>query len=337
MSDIREIFEYQGQACVALGSPFMGRLMGLCATRLAPGLPVTDLLFNWPGDPSTNADNAPLRLAGALHALRLKGLALGDVYPPREASDDALWDAVLDAMATHESHILAWLRQPPQTNEVRRMAGILPALAVIAARDTRPVELLELGCSGGLNLMADHFLLNLPGGSIGSTDSTVRHAPEWNGAMPPLTLPVIKRRAGVDLNPLNPTCPEDAERLLAYVWADQEERLTRTAAAMQIAATNPAKIDRGDAGAWLETQLKRPAKGRLRVVMHTVAWQYFPSTTVHAAESAMQACDDVVRLSMEADSGKGAALTLTSYPNGIVETLGRVDFHGRWVDWHLPG
>ena len=334
MSDIRAIFARQGQACLALGSPFMGRLMALFAKRLQPGMAVSDLLFNWPGDPAPNADNAPLRLAGALHALRLEGRALGDVYPPRDVPDDVLWSAILETLQQESAQILAWLRQPPQTNEVRRMAGILPGLAVIAARDGRLVELLVLVCSGGLNLRADRFCLTLPNGVIGLRESGVRHTPDWNGARPPLALPKIVRRAGIDLNPLDPTRKEDQTRLLAYIWADQRDRLERTKAAMHIAAEQPAEIDAGDAGAWLETQLAKPANGRLRVVLHTVAWQYFPQATVQRAEAAMTAGENVVRLAMEADGGKGAALTLNSYPDAKAEPLGRIDFHGRWVEWH---
>ena len=38
MNDIRDAFREQARACAGLGSPFMERLMSLCADRLAPGL-----------------------------------------------------------------------------------------------------------------------------------------------------------------------------------------------------------------------------------------------------------------------------------------------------------
>jgi len=142
VSDIRAIFADQAVACGALGSPFMARLMGLFAKRLVPGNAVTEHLFNWPGEPAIHRDNAPLRLAGALHALKLSATALEDVYPPQIVSDDALWEAVSDAIRMHETSIFLWLSKPPQTNEVRRVAALLPALAIIEARFKRPVELL---------------------------------------------------------------------------------------------------------------------------------------------------------------------------------------------------
>lgn len=36
-------------------------------------------------------------------------------------------------------------------------------------------------------------------------------------------------------------------------------------------------------------------------------------------------------------AGDGPALTLTIWPGGTTLPLGRVDFHGRWIDWRAPG
>lgn len=337
MSDIRAVFGEQGRACSSLGSPFMSRLMDLFAQRLAPGTLVSDHLFNWPGDPAIDKDNAPLRLAGALHALKLQGHALGDVYPPQTARDDALWDAVQEAISDHENQIMTWLAHPPQTNEVRRSAALMAALAMIEQRHRLPVELLELGTSGGLNLRLDQFHLHTPNGTIGPKGSAVSLSPEWSGTPPEdLQLPHIVRRAGVDIAPLNPADAGDQLRMLAYIWADQCDRLDRTRSAFEIAIAHPVETATEDAGTWLARQLACPCDGLLRVVFHTVAWQYFPAKSAQLAKDAMKSHKGpLVQLSMESDGGLGAALTLTTFPNGTVELLGRVDFHGRWIEW-LP-
>jgi hypothetical protein len=45
-----------------------------------------------------------------------------------------------------------------QTNEVGRCASLLPAFGVVAARtDGRPLALVELGTSAGLNLVWDAY------------------------------------------------------------------------------------------------------------------------------------------------------------------------------------
>lgn len=97
----------------------------------------------------------------------------------------------------------------------------------------------------------------------------------------------------------------------------------------------------GDAAGWLQQQLARPAPGRLRMVYHTVAWQYFPPATAAACEATLQAAGAAARVdaplahvSMEADGGRGAALHLRLWDGRAREwVLGRADFHGRWIEW----
>ncbi len=331
---VREAFAAQGQACDNLGSPFMGRLMPLIGERLSSGSPVADRVLSWPGDTTSNGQNVPLRLAGALHALRIGGLALTEVYPPCDVDDGALWQAVEAALTNHEDRIMRWLDSPPQTNEVRRSAAIASALSVLSGRYELPVELLELGCSAGLNLRFDHFRIAAGETVFGPEDAAVRISPDWTGPSPaPKQLPIIARR-GVDLSPIDPAMEAGRLRLLAYLWPDQPDRMAMTDAAIGVAREIPAAISAGDAAEWIERALAEPAPDRLRVVYHTVAWQYFPQATKDRAEAAMRATrSPLARFSMEADGGRGAALTLTQYPNGEREVLGRADFHGRWIDW----
>lgn len=307
--------------------------MQLAAERIERGHPVWDRLLDWPGDHSPSAENAPLRFAGALHALRLKCLALEDVYPPNVVNDNSLWTATESAVRCHPEFILRWLDSPPQTNEVRRAAVILPALALLHQAYARPIELLELGTSAGLNLRADHFKLVLPNTILGNKESSVVVQPDWTGAEPPAVLPRIVRRAGVDLSPLNPHSEDDTHRLLSYIWADQPERLDRTRAALEISRRVPAEISKGDAGIWLENQLNTRKPDRLRVVLHTIARQYFSEQTSDRVDRALNNAEGPIALvSMEPDGGSGARVSVTA--NGIgLEHSARAGFHGQWVNW----
>lgn len=338
---VLDAFRQQSAACEKLGSPFMGRLMALCAERLCPGVAVADRVLDWPGDPRPQADNVPLRLAGALHALRLKGKALTAVYPPQDFDDDRLWSAILDAFESHEDHLISWLAEAPQTNEVRRSAAILPAMAVAYSVYPASFELLELGTSGALNLRADQFLLNGPDWRLGHHNSKVRLSPEWQGSAPPLSLPNIVSRSGVDVNPLNPFSEGDRLRLLAYIWPDQTDRIERTLAAISIAAEYAACVEKNDAGRWLESKLGRSPLDTGRFVFHTVASQYFPYATRRRIQKALDRAGRVatpeaplVHFQMEADEiDHGAGLTLTIWPGEEKRILGRADFHGRWIEW----
>lgn len=320
----------------------MGQLMPLIAERLRPGNAVSDRILNWEGNPAPSADSVPLRFAGALHDLARNGTALAAVYPPNAPTDDALWAAVEHAMGAHEATLLRWLDSAPQTNEVRRAAAIVPALHMVAGAVGRPVSLMELGASAGLNLRCDQFYVQAGDVAFGPAASEVKIAPEWHGPVPAPVALDVAGRAGVDLNPINPATDIGKARLLAYLWPDQPDRISRTEAAIELAQRFPAQMVQDDAIAWLEPAL-RPGAGVARVVYHTVAWQYFPPKVQAAGEQILakagaEATSDapLARISMEADGGQGASLRVTLWPGGVVHELARVDFHGRWVDWSGP-
>ena len=341
MRDVRRAFREQGKACSDLGSPFMERLMRLIADRLEPGHPVADHVLGWAGDVSSSAQSVPLRLAGALHALKRAGCSgLEATYPPAEVSDEVLWNAVDVALRTRAAEVLAFLDNPPQTNEVRRSAALIPALHLLVARFGLPIRLSELGCSAGLNLRADHFLLKASGVSYGPPGAAVRLGPNWSGNAPPPSDLQVCARAGVDLKPVDPD--RDVDRLFAYLWPDQPERLALTAAAIETAKAHPAEISASDAADWLEKALAEPREGTAHVVFHTVAWQYFPTEAQARGEAALaeagrQATEaaPLARFAMEADGGRGAGVTLQIWPGGDTLALGRADFHGRWIDWSV--
>ena len=335
---IADAFVAQAGHCANLESPFMARLCTLFATRDWPAGLIRDRIFNWPGNPSHRADAVPLRLCGALHALRLTGdPALMLAYPPHDASDDALWRAVSSALIDHAPFIDCFIDSPPQTNEVRRAGGLIAAAHWLHARHPLPIRITELGASGGLNLMFDRFALALPGTTLGPADPALTLTPDWTGAQPPASAPAVVDRLGVDLNPLDPAHADDALRLQAYLWADQPHRLALTRAAMAVAS---APVIRADAIDGLTPRLPH-VTGHLHLIYHTIAWQYFPAdrqalgrARIESAGATATADAPLAWLGMEADGqDPGAALTLRLWPGDITVHLARMDFHGRWIDW----
>lgn len=336
MTPIRQAFRQQAEACAALGSPLMNRLMTGLAERLEPGDPVADRVLGWQGDPSAKADSVPLRLAGGLHALILTGQdpTLAAAY----ASGIDPTPEALAALARHPAFLLDWLTTPPQTNEVRRSAPLIAAAHWLTQRFGLPLILSELGASAGLNLLWDHYALRIGDQSFGPPAAALTLAPDWTGPLPPHTSPTILDRRGTDLKPLDPVT--DSLRLLAYLWPDQPDRLARTRAALDLAAQARPRVDRADAADWLEARLATRTPGAMHLVFNTVAWQYFPEATQARARSALAAAGremPLAHLSMEADDQTpGAALTLTLWPGGETISLGRADFHGRWIAWRAP-
>ena len=340
MTALEAAFIDQARACIALGSPFMGRLMGLLAQQWPDDTGLRRRFANWPGDVSSNGASLPLRLAGGLHALVLTGqdVGLAAAYPPHDVDDATLTRAVVATIRLHDVFLCKWIESPPQTNEVRRSAVLIAAAHWLTDRFRLPLQLSELGASAGLNLMFDQFALQIGPQVWGSAMATVRLTPDWRGPLPPRAKVRIADRRGVDLNPLLIGNSADELRLIAYLWPDQTDRIARTRAAMALAV---APVDKGDAIDWLAGRLAAPWPGRMHLIYHTIAWQYFPTerqtrgrAMIEAAGAAASPDAPLGWLVMEADGDPhGAALTLRLWPGDVCVGLGRAGFHGQWVDW----
>lgn len=340
---LRRALTAQAQACSDLGSPFTARLLRTLIPVLERDSALSRQLKDWHGDIGPRGASLPLRLAGALHALvRLKAApGLIAVYPPNEASDAALERALGDAIRDQASFIAEWIESPPQTNEVRRSAALIAVGNWLTARYQMPLILSELGASAGLNLMWDRFGLAIGGARFGPESPALTLTPDWSGPCPLDARPVIAGRRGVDLSPIDPRDAAGQLKLLSYLWPDQPDRIARTQSAISVAS---AEVDRGDAAQWLETRLSQAHPGKLHLIFHTVAWQYFPAKVKQQAEAAITAAGrrasdqaPLAWFAMEADENPhGAGLSLQLWPGGQKTALGRADFHGRWIEWRAP-
>jgi len=81
-----------------------------------------------------------------------------------------------------------------QTNEVGRCSALLPCLATVAERARRPLALVEVGTSAGLNLLFDRYRYVFgPGLETGRGDSEVVLRPRLHGdRVPPLSVPTFR-------------------------------------------------------------------------------------------------------------------------------------------------
>lgn len=345
---VRQAFLDQAVICTAAGAPFTGRLCRLVGERLTSEDEIGRRVLEWTGVPSHHGDALPLRLMGGLHALARSGRdeALLGLYPPETApgDDEALWSVVARVLVEQAQFLAPWLDGPPQTNEVGRSAALMAGLLVLADRFGLPFALYELGASAGLNTVLDRYAYRLGETEAGAAGSPVGLEPVWAGASPPSAEVIVARRAGVDQNPLDVRDPATRERLSAYVWADQRTRLARLEAALDLAARDPAVIDKADAADWLEAKLSpAPEPGVCRVVMHTIAYQYFPPDSqarirahIEAVGAKATEAAPLAWLNFEAASGavdRRPALDLTIWPGGETRRLAICQPHGAEIDW----
>jgi hypothetical protein len=340
---VRAAFADQAGWAEKLGSPFMARLTSLLAKRLDRSSETGRRVLDWPGPPDAGADNVPLRLCGGLHALVRSGRlpALAAFYPPNPLGDEeGLAAAVETALREADEELLPWLDSAPQTNEVGRSAVLMAGLLAIADRFPLPMATFELGASAGLNLLLDRYAYDLGGLVVGAPDSPLRLVPEWKGSPPPAAEVRIDARAAVDLQPMN--VRRDRDRLLAYVWPDQPDRIRQLEAALAVAERDPPHVEQGDAADWLESKLAAPpTPGRTRIVLHSIAFQYFPEATQKRIAAAIERTGAAasessplawLRFEFLTADGK-TSLRLRTWPGEEDRLLAWAHPHGKWVRW----
>ncbi|GER22434.1 hypothetical protein NCCP1664_09310 [Zafaria cholistanensis] len=163
-----------------------------------------------------------------------------------------------------------------QTNEPARCATLLPALALVAERERRPLALIEVGPSAGLCLLPDLYSYQYDGGPrLGSGTPLLRCATSGNPPLPD-RLPEVAWRAGIDLNPLDGTDPDTVRWLEALVWPGEAERLANLRAALEtLRQARPRPVlERGDLNERIADLVGRAPEGSTPVVFHSAVLAY---------------------------------------------------------------
>ena len=192
------------------------------------------------------------------------------------------WSHAREQVIQRWEAIAATLRaRRTQTNEPGRLAVLNLVLSRIAEEVGRPLALIEVGASAGLCLYPDAWPLRYqPGDQLLSPRGPLHSGVELNctleGVEPPSTLPEVAWRAGVDLNPLDLTRPDDADWLRALVWPGMEHRLERLDAGARLVAQEPPHLARGDLNEQLAGLLAQVPAGAVSVVFHSAVLVYLP-------------------------------------------------------------
>lgn len=341
---LKDAFERQAIVCGEMGAPFTGRLIRLLCEHLDDATALGRRVLGWP-EATLRSDLVPLRCCGALNLKVRGGVApmLAQHYPPHLATDAGLAAALADTIARHDRSLTAFLDSPPQTNEVARSGVLLAGFLAIAATTRMPLALLELGASAGLNLMFDRYAYDLgEGRTWGADGARVRIPCLWSGAAPSLATPIeVVSRAAVDLRPISASEPKDRERLLAYIWPEQTDRVRRIEAALDMLAAARVTVEADDAVGWAKRRLAAPqTAATCRVVYHSVFLQYLPQEARQALRSVLESAGAAATterpfawLAMEAapDAPTTCQLTLRLWPGGERRVLAQVDWHGKWA------
>jgi hypothetical protein len=346
LDELAALWAWFGESIVGAGAPIYEDI----CTSVAGDRQVLALVYEAPP-----TGHFPLTLLAAVHFLLLGGLdhPLAAVY--EGASRAEPWPLFRDLCLTHREAVLDLLAtRHIQTNEVGRSALIGPALSWVAERFGQPVQLLDVGCSAGLNLLCDSYLLDYGDhGTTGPADAAVRIDCAVVAGTPPIRprLPAVSRRIGVDIDPPDLRRPDDVRWLLACVWPGSD-RLPRAERAIRAAVAHPPAVVHGDALAVVPDVLDGMGP-EVVCLLTTWAFSYLhpPDRTrfveLLAAAAARRplvwiACDapgvvDLVDAGNPPDLGLGEPGVMSAVTFGPTErraeVLAFVQSHGAWLDW----
>lgn len=292
----------------------------------------------------------PNLLFAAVHYLLLRGAAhaLSSFYAsltpdPNPAVDS--YPYFHDFCMAHDSklrHLMS--TRLVQTNEVARCSYLRPAFAFIADEmQGRPLSLVDVGASAGLNLLWDRYAYDYKGhGLAGDRNSPVRIAVEIRGDnRPPIPhdSPSVAFRIGVDLNPVDVTNPDSALWLRALVWPGHVRRADQIQAAMSLASNNPPALVAGNALNVLPAILGGVPPQTALCIFHNHALNQFSQEDRRLFSVVVDECSkdrEVYLLSAEGRRGQNFVnLDLARIRNGdrSVRELAKVDPHGKWLEW----
>ncbi len=308
-------------------------LLDLCAS--AKSIPASGLFF------------------AAVHLLLLKGKLhpLANFYPSVSKDSPPTGDPYPHFRSfclEHEEEIRSILStRRLQTNEVKRCACLLPAFGIVSRLSEKPLALVEVGSSAGLNLLFDRYrYVYGNGNTLGDESSPVEIHCETRGPnVPPLPegMQEISSRIGLDLEPLDVRNPDDSRWLEALIWPEEyEHRAPMLRSAIEAAKEEPPILLRGDALESLPETISSAPEDAAVCVFHTFTINQFSeemreSLTRILAESSERR--PVYRVSIEWIASETPLLRLAVFNGGNEEEriLAACDDHGGWIEWFGAG
>jgi hypothetical protein len=341
--------DHLAQVFLAFAATCEGRspLYHELAARIASDPEVLDLArHTQQGQPRANL------VFGAVHELlsRSDGHALAAYYPSlsgvRSEGDPAdAWPAFRDFCMAHRDEIIAIVStRRVQTNEVGRCGLLMPAFAHAQQRFERPLHLIEVGASAGLNLLLDRYHYRYSTGHDIGPGSEAMVRTEVRGDRPlalPTALPPIAERVGIDIAPVDVTDVDAMRWIEALIWPDDLDRLELHRAARTIARASPPRLIEGDGMALAFALLEEVGADVVPCVFHTHttcqmtrAWR----ETFADRLGEVGATRDLIHISLEClVRNSDPRLDVTWWAEGQPTHIhfADCDHHGKWM--RAPG
>jgi len=228
---------------------------------------------------------------------------------------------------------------------VQRCFALLPAFLTLA-RDhgAQALDLVELGPAAGLNLLWDRYAYRYRAGRWGSSELLLQGVEYEPVPLEVLARRVdVRRRLGIDLNPVDVTTAEGARLLRAFIWPGRVERAQRLRQAIGILRDEPPTLVRGDYVELLPSVLAERDDEALTVVFQTASTGYIGAERRAELRQLLEVAGRegplgwvstrAVEELEEEDRDDSYELEIALWPGGRRRFLLRSDFHGNWIRW----
>ncbi|WP_064093422.1 DUF2332 domain-containing protein [Rossellomorea aquimaris] len=298
------------------------------SSHARPGQPVPNLLF------------------GAVHLLLfeqqshpLKDFYMSIVNHPKSPQD--AFPYFRDFCEENTDEIISLLQSKlVQTNEVRRCAYLYPAFSFIYEKTKMPLALIEIGTSGGLQLLWDQYQYsyNENNERFGNLESQLLISSTIRGAHQPNiieTSPPVTSRTGFDLHINNKA---DHPWLKALIWPEHEERRALFDQAVKSLRDIDLELIEGDGVELFVQKVEEIPESQLVCIFHTHVANQIPE------ESKQELMRKIKELGLKRNvchlynNMWDRKLHLDFYLDGeeYQHTVGETEGHGKWFEWNIP-
>ncbi|GHO82050.1 DUF2332 domain-containing protein [Dictyobacter formicarum] len=292
----------------------------------------------------------PNLLLGAVHYLLLSGVQhpLAAFYPsltsiPRRSRD--LYPAFRAFCQAYDEQIADIISSRiVQTNEVRRCACLLPMFEIVAQLGrARPLAIIEIGSSAGLNLLWDQYGYRYGNTfALGTRTAALQLNCDLLGSRTPpfpAEMPKVALKVGLDLQPVNVSNPDSILWLRSLIWPEHHERVIRLQRALEIARQQRPLLMAGDALKLLPIIISNVPSDTTLCIFHSFTVNQFSLEQRQQLSSILIEASrqrEVFRIAYESLSeAEDPVLELYLYLQNLEtkQALARASAHGNWMEW----
>lgn len=291
------------------------------------------------GQPAPN-----LFLAGVQYLLSSSKDDLVHFYPSLTTTPKAISEVypVFKAFVLSHSDELKTLFQEKlvQTNEIRRCSYLYPMMTEIYKRHKKPLALIEIGASAGLQLGMDQYNYCYNEQlHINNSNNDFVLSSENQGQPLPTSIsnaPVVCKRVGIDLNPIDIHNEEELQWLQALIWPEHQGRRFLLNQALPILKELNLQLIKGDAIKLIKDISREINEEAMLVVYHTHVANQIPM------ELRLELIEQLKEISIERplyhcyNNLFDTQLHQDFIDQGEIESIRlmeRPDGHARWFKW----